>query len=99
MTERRLQADFNGLFRAPDTGSFVLCLSHGDSCLDEDGVSVVLEEGMRLTAFDQDADEYGNPDNLVASGVVARTPEWLEHSGSRWVLVIDENGVRNESEL
>jgi hypothetical protein len=38
-------------------------------------------------------------DDLVASGVVVPSPEWLQCRGSKWVLRIDGGGVRNESEL
>ena len=68
MAERpqRLRADFNGVFRS------VLCLSHGDSALDEHGEAVTLRAGMRVTAFDEDVDAEGKRDDLVASGVVAQ---------------------------
>jgi hypothetical protein len=90
---RKVRADFNGLF------GNVLCLTHQETALDELGDSVELREGMVITAFDLDADENGNPDNLIATGTVARPPDWLTHTGSRWVLMIDANGVRNESDL
>jgi hypothetical protein len=54
---------------------------------------------MKVTAFDQDVDEQGNRDDLIASGTVEPSPNWLRCNGSRWVLRIDENGVRHESEL
>ena len=89
----RVWADFNGLF------GDVLCLSHGETARDEHGDQVVLHEGMKVLAFDLDSDDEGNPDNLIATGRVARAPSWLEHAGSRWVLLIDANGVRHESDL
>jgi hypothetical protein len=92
-TPIRVRADFNGLF------SRVLCLSHKDTCADADGNLVDLKEGMLLTAFDEDLDENGNRDDLIASGTVEPAPEWLACRGSRWVLRIDANGVRNESDL
>jgi hypothetical protein len=40
-----------------------------------------------VTAFDEDVDDdEGRPD-------------WLSCNGSRWVLRIDHNGVRHESDL
>jgi hypothetical protein len=90
----KLHADFNGLFSGG-----ILCLSHGDTCQDEFGNSVELRTGMAVTAFDLDSDENGRPDNLIASGVVEPSPDWLQCKGSRWVLVIDSNGVRSESDL
>ena len=88
----RLRADFNGLFGG------LLCLSHEDTCLDEMGRAVVLHAGMKVTAFDLDSED-GKPDNILASGTVEPPPEWLQCRGSKWVLGIDENGVRHESDL
>lgn len=89
----RLHADFNGLF------GDLLCLSHEDTCRDEHGALVAVRAGMIVVAFDEDADEHGNRDDLVASGTVEPAPDWLSCRGSRWVLRIDENGVRHESDL
>ena len=89
----RVRADFNGLFGE------LLCLSHQDTCVDVTGKLVDLREGMILTAFDEDADEHGNRDDLLACGTVEASPKWLRCSGSRWVLRIDQNGVRHESDL
>jgi hypothetical protein len=88
----RLRADFNGLF------GNILCLSHEDTCLDEEGDAVALRAGMSATAFDLDFED-GKPDNLLASGTVEPSPEWLQCNGSKWVLVIDANGVRHESDI
>jgi hypothetical protein len=88
----KLRADFNGLF------SKVLCLSHEDTAVDEQGNEVTLIEGMKVTVFDEDT-ENGQRDDLIASGKVERSPDWLQCRGSRWILRIDENGVRHESDL
>jgi hypothetical protein len=89
----RVQADFGGLFGE------LLCLSHKETCVDADGNIVTLQNGMTLTAFDDDADDKGNRDDLIASGIVEPSPETLRCLGSRWVLRIDRNGVRHESDL
>lgn len=89
----KLRADFNGLF------GDILCLSHGDTCLDINGATVQLSAGMTAIAFDEDADETGKRDDLIASGVVEQSPDWLSCNGSKWVLKIDANGVRHESEI
>jgi hypothetical protein len=70
-TPIRLRADFNGLF------SQLLCLSHDETCVGEDAQNVRVHEGMTVTAFDEDVDDEGKPDNLVASGTVKRSPNWL----------------------
>jgi hypothetical protein len=92
MATPKLRADFNGLF------GDVLCLSHGDSCPDENGATVLLSPGMSVIAFDLDVED-GRPDNLIASGIVEQSPDWLRCNGSKWVLKIDSNGVRHESEI
>jgi hypothetical protein len=91
----RVWADFNGLFR----GGQVLCLSHRDTSVGEDGKEVVLRQGMVVTAFMEDLDENGNRDDLIASGTVEPPPDWLRCRGSKWVLIVDENGVRHESDV
>ena len=93
MSGVRLRADFNGLFEG------ILCLSHGATCEDANGIFVTLYEGLVATAFDEDTNERGERDNLLASGVVEPAPDWLMCNGSRWVLRIDRNGVRHESDL
>ena len=93
MANPKLRADFNGLF------GDVLCLSHSDSSVDVNGATIQLAAGMEAIAFDEDADETGNRDDLIASGVVEPAPDWLSCNGSKWVLKIDSNGVRHESEI
>ena len=93
MATPKLRADFNGLF------SELLCLSHTDTSVDADGATVALSAGMSVVAFDLDADDTGKPDNLIASGVVEPSPDWLSCRGSKWVLRIDSNGVRHQSEI
>jgi len=87
-----VRADFNGLF------SQLLCLSHEDICLDSEGNRVELREGMILTAFDENY-EADKRDDIFVSGVVEPSPEWLSCRGSRWVLRIDGDGLRWESDL
>ena len=65
----------------------------------ENGQDIAVHEGMTVTAFDDDVDDEGKPDNLIASGKVEGAPTWLRCNGSRWVLRIDQNGVRHESDL
>jgi hypothetical protein len=84
----KLQADFNGLFGE------ILCLSHEDTALDERGNRIALAAGMSVTAFEPDTDEHGEPDELLASGVVEPAPDWLACRGSRWILRMDARGVR-----
>jgi hypothetical protein len=94
----RVWGDFNGVFR-DEKGGEILCLSHGEPCTDENGDKVILRAGMKVTAFEGDLDGDGNRNDLIASGIVEPAPDWLQCRGSRWVLIIDENGIGYESEL
>ena len=85
----RLQADFNGLF------GDVLCLSHRETCLADDGTQIAVIEGMAAVAFEPDANALGEADELYATGVIEKAPESLACNGSRWILRIDSDGVRN----
>ena len=89
----RLYADFNGYF------GDILCLSHEDYCKTEDGEAVLLKAGMIATAYDEECDENGKRDDLIATGIVEPSPESLACRGSRWCLRIDDNGLRSESDL
>jgi hypothetical protein len=91
---RWVHADFNGLL-APD----LLCIAHGGTTQDRAGRVVPLDEGMMLTAYDDDVDDDGQPDALFASGRVERSPDYAHHAGSQWSLRIDVDGIRHESQL
>jgi len=86
-------ADFNGLFGE------ILCLSHKDTSKTASGNEIALRPGMLLTAYMEDGNEKGERDDIFASGVVEPSPEWLACRGSRWILRIDEDGIRWESDL
>jgi hypothetical protein len=91
--EHKLSADFNGIF------GDILCLSHGDTAKDEKENEIPLNEGMYVKAFDLDGDEAGNPDDLIAFGIVEHSPESLRCLGSKWVVRIDPRGILHESDL
>ncbi len=88
-----LQADFNGVFGE------ILCLSHGDASTDVHGAIIRLETGMVVVAYAEDLDDQGIRDDVIAGGVVEPAPEWLASHGSRWVVRIDEHGIRHQSDL
>jgi hypothetical protein len=88
-----VRADFNGLF------GDLLCIAHSDTCRDENGEEIRLEAGMQLTAFEEDVDEDGQRDTLMATGIVEPSPDWLACNGSRWALRLDQRGIRHESDV
>ena len=84
-------ADFNGLLE-----DGLLCLAHADTVTDQAGRAIPLRPGLALTAFEPDQDDDGRPADLVASGVVERSPAWARCRGSVWSLRIDAAGIRHE---
>jgi hypothetical protein len=89
-----VQADFNGFL-----GNNLLCLAHCDTVVDLSGQIIELRSGLKITVFDDDIDDAGRPDRLVATGVVERSPDSAQCRGSRWALRLAPPGVRHESEL
>ena len=55
---------------------------------------IKLDEGMRLSFYCEDADDGGNPADLLFEGTVHFDPK-----KKRWYAVIDENSYRHESDL
>jgi hypothetical protein len=86
-----ISADFNGVF------SEVLCLYHRETCRDGRGNEIEVREGQSAIPFELNYED-DRRDGLIATGTIARPPDWLKHRGFRWVLVIDEHGVGYESE-
>ena len=93
MPTPKLRADFNGLF------GDILCLSHYDTSTDEYGIEVPLRAGITAIAYDEDIGDNGERDDLIAVGTIEESPDWLQCRGSKWILRIDRNGVRHESEI
>jgi len=89
-----IYVDFNGML-GPD----LVCLSHEDTIKTHSGDVIELKSGMIVTAYDEDADDNGNPDNLFATGVVEPSPDFARCRGSKWVLQINADGFRHESEM
>lgn len=88
----KIRGDFNGVF------GDLLCLSHGETALDENGAEVILTEGLIATAFEPDIDENGVADEIRADGTVIRSPEWLQCLGSKWALRMTDRGIYYRSD-
>ena len=90
----RIKVDFNEM-----VGSDLVLLSTEDSKADSNGMTVNLSEGRRVDLYQEDSDEDGNPDYLVATGLVERNSadDWSSHV--RWCCRIDKDGIRHLSQL
>lgn len=83
-------ADFNGMLTTRH-----LILETLGVHWDLERLGLRVHEGMRLRAFDDDVDDNGQRDNLIAEGIVER---WAEsRSGVHWVLFMDY--FCNESDM
>lgn len=94
MTKLMLYVDFNEMLE-PD----LVLLSATDAKTASNGAIVSLSDGMEVTVYMDDTDEHGQPDNLVATGVIEtnKTTGWGAHV--KWCCRIDANGIRHQSEL
>ncbi len=93
MHESRIYVDFNEM----PTASEVL-LSKSDTKVDSSGKTIHFVDGMPVAVYMDDKDEHGCPDNLIAEGIARRNHHGSWTAAARWLLVINERGIRHESE-
>jgi hypothetical protein len=89
----RVYVDFNEMV----TKSEVL-LSKTDTAVNSDGELVQLSEGTHVAVYSDDYDEHGHRDDLIAEGTAKRNTHGGWTSAACWILVIDANGIRHQSE-
>lgn len=89
-----LYVDFNELLE-PD----LVLLSATDTKIASNGEVVSMHSGLEVAIYMGDADEHGNPDNLMATGVVEANQDtgWSAHV--KWCCRIDTKGTRHQSEF
>ena len=96
MSKRPLfYVDFNELMDID-----VVLLSQTDIKRDADGNDIELVEGLPIAIYcDDNIGENGQPDNLVAEGVVIpnRYARYFPHV--KWCCRIGPNGIRHQSDL
>ncbi len=89
----RVYVDFNEMISAEE-----VLLSRTDSKMDTGGNLITFIVGLSVAVYMDDVDEKGDPDNLIANGIVARNTEDGWSSSVPWVLKIDDRGIRHLSE-
>lgn len=89
----RIYVDFNEMCAENE-----VLLSMTDNKLDSAGNVVDFFEGKHVHVYMDDEDVYGNPDNLIADGIAVRNTygEWT--SAAKWILKINNQGIRHASE-
>ncbi len=55
---------------------------------------ITLKDGRKLSFYNDDADDFGNEDNLVVQGIVE-----YDKTHERWVATINWDEIKNISKL
>lgn len=97
MDRPRIRVDFNEMADVKD----LVLLSKTDVRTDSSGEEVRLSEGKEIFVYDEDIDDEGKPDNLLADGVAeVNDPsvygDWTRKA--KWCCRIDALGIRHESD-
>lgn len=85
----RIYADFH---KVDDEGRLILSSVGTMEDLAKGGIE--LNEGLVLTFYSDDADDAGNPDDLIVQGVVQ-----YDEASKQWVAVIDWNAIKHVSDI
>lgn len=93
MKEPRIYVDFNEM---PCNDEVLL--SKNDTKVDSNGNTIYFFEGMQAAVYMDDLDKEGKVDQLIANGVVKINNHAGWTSVARWLLKIDERGIRHVSE-
>lgn len=91
MDESRVYVDFNEM-----PSSNEVLLSQLDSKPASDGNVVTFIEGQRVGVYSDDLDEHGHLCKLIADGVAIRNQYGGWTAAARWLLRIDDRGIRHE---
>lgn len=93
MNKPRVWVDFNEMVSDDD-----VLLSKTDTKADSDGNIVTFTEGCSVSVYDEDLDEHGQPDNIIADGVAMLNTYGGWTAPAKWLIKIDSRGVRHESD-
>ncbi len=90
----RIYVDFNEMINFD-----LVLLSKEDYKKDSAGNLVHLYEGLRVFIYMDDEDDNGNPDNLVASGIVVKNKIKSGWGAiAKWCCHINSDGIYHLSE-
>lgn len=93
----RIWLDFNELCGTDNDGAPVYLFSQADIVNDSYGRDVELYDGMKVSVFDDDSDGSGNPDALLADGIITRN--YLEqYPQIKWAIKLIKHGLKNGDE-
>ncbi len=93
MKRPQLYVDFNELIE-----SDLVALSASDEKFSPTGEKILLRDGLLIDVYSDDLNDRGEPDNLIASGVVERNSSSGWAKEIKWCCRIDAQGIRHQSE-
>ena len=71
----------------------------GDEKLSTGGEKILLRDGLVIDVYSDDLNNKGEPDNLIASGIVERNASLGWAKGIKWCCRVDAQGIRHESDI
>ena len=89
LKERRVYADFQNV-----DARRRLVLTCAGTLKDLERHGIELKEGLVLTFYSDDADEEGNPDDLIVQGIVS-----YDEVQKHWTATINWQAIKHVSEL
>jgi hypothetical protein len=94
MKRPRICVDFNELIERD-----LVALSASDEKLSTGGEKILLRDGLVIDVYSDDLNNKGEPDNLIASGIVERNASLGWAKGIKWCCRVDAQGIRHESDI
>lgn len=88
------RADFNEMIDFE-----TIMFSQHDQKANIHGTIITIIEGMMVILIEEDFDQSGNLDNVIATGTITKNHNNDFSSHVKWCCKIDTNGIRHESEL
>ena len=92
----RIWLDFNELCTEDDQGNPIYLFSQADLVNDSDGNDVELYEGMEVSVFDNDLDDWGQTDAILAEGIIIKNT-LKDYPLVKWLIKLTKNKASYKS--
>lgn len=93
-TDHIFRADFNEMIDCE-----IIMFSQSDQKRNIHSTVITITEGMSVLLMEEDFDQSGNPDNVIAAGTVTRNYNSDFSAHVKWCCKINADGIRHESDL
>lgn len=98
LDKTRIWLDFNEFCAVDEKdGAPIYIFSQGDVVNDSDGKDVTLYEGMEVSVFDNDFNETGKPDAILAEGILIKNIYSHVNPLVKWLIRLTRNKVDYKS--